>query len=102
MKRVTVVLSLLLLVCVVCFILTGCSNSIAVPRGEIVAKRYEKPYLASFSIFKIKDPRNVSGYMVLVQNEQLETQWFYVSEEYYLTAEIGDFFVYNSTLHEPV
>lgn len=40
--------------------------------------------------------------MVLVQNEQLETQWFYVSEEYYLAAEIGDYFVYNSTLHEPV
>ena len=102
MKKVTVVLSLLLLVCVVCFILTGCSNSIAVSRGEIVAKRYEKPYLASFSVFNIKDPRNVSGYMVLVQNEQLETQWFYVSEEYYLAAEIGDYFVYNSTLHEPV
>lgn len=102
MKRVTVILSVLLLVVFIGLIFAGCSSSITVSRGEIVAKRYEKPYLASFSIFKIKDPRNVSGYMVLVQNDELETQWFYVSEEYYLEANVGDFFVYNSTLHEPV
>ena len=99
MKKVTVILSVLLLVGL---IFAGCSSSITVSRGEIVSKKYEKPYLASFSIFKIKDPRNVSGYMVLVQNDELETQWFYVSEEYYLEANVGDFFVYNSTLHEPV
>ena len=102
MKKVTVILSVLILVVFLGLIFAGCSSSITVSRGEIVSKKYEKPYLASFSIFKIKDPRNVSGYMVLVQNDELETQWFYVSEEYYLEANVGDFFVYNSTLHEPV